>query len=108
MPTQEVALTLTSGQLWAGLIVVGGAFCALVVYMYTQETARTQARFSGLSAKIDKEVAQLRADFTDKITAQNTQLDKAVTQITSATVSIQNTLTEFDRRLLKHETRMGG
>lgn len=108
MASPEVALTLTSGQLWGALIVIGGAFVGLVAYIYIQETSRTNARIEGLHNKLEKEVEELRKDFSDKLTAQNQQLERTLTQLQDATNSMTKVITDFDKRLLRHEVRMGG
>ena len=108
MTQPEVALTLSAGQLWAALVLIGGAFLALIVYIYLQEIARINARLDGLHKKINEEVEELRTDFNDKLTAQNHQLAQTVSQIHAVTEKMQQVLTDFDKRLLRHEVRMGG
>lgn len=104
----EVALTLTTGQLWGALLVIGAAFLGLIVYIYNRESSLTDARINGLNAKLEKEITALREDFNNKLAAQNQQLDRTVTALQDVTDQLRNSVEQMDKRLLRHEVRMGG
>ena len=103
----QVALTLTTGQLWAALLVIGGAFIWVVVYIYNSEKDRTNQRLNGLNTKIKEETEKLRQDFNDKLAAQNLQLERALTNLSSTANELLEAVDDLDRRLLVHETKLG-
>ena len=107
MADPQVALTLTTGQLWAALLAIGGAFLWAVSYIYNSEKERTDRRLNGLNTKIKEEVLKLKEDFNDKLAAQNLQLERVTTGIVLASKELQETVDDLDRRLLVHETKMG-
>lgn len=107
MADPQVALTLTTGQLWAALLVIGGAFIGVVVYSYNSEKERMNQRLNGLNQKIKDETTQLRQDFNDKLAAQNQQLEKALQSLTNTSDELLEAVEDIDRRLLVHETKMG-
>jgi len=106
MADPQVALTLTTGQLWAALLAIGGAFLWAVVHIYNSEKERTDKRLNGLNTKIKEEVLNLREEFNDKLAAQNLQLERATNSIVIASKELQETVDDLDRRLLVHETKM--
>lgn len=106
MADPQVALTLTTGQLWAALLAIGAAFIWAISYIYNTEKERTNQRLNGLNTKIKEEVQHLRQEFNDKLVAQNLQLDRATQAILSASGKLQETVDDLDRRLLVHETKM--
>lgn len=103
----QVALTLTTGQLWAALLAIGGAFIWVVAYVYNSEKARTEQRLNGLNNKIKEETEKLRQDFNDKLTAQNLQLEKALLSLADTSNELLDAVGKLDRRLLVHETKLG-
>ena len=103
----QVALTLTTGQLWAALLVIGGAFVWVVVYIYNSEKDRTNQRLNGLNTKIKEETEKLRQDFNDRLAAQNLQLEKALLGLSSTSNELLEAVDDLDRRLLVHETKLG-
>lgn len=102
----QVALTLTTGQLWAALLVIGGAFIWVVAYVYNSEKDRTDQRLNGLNNKIKEETEKLRQDFNDKLTAQNLQLEKALLNLAKTSDELLDAVEKLDRRLLVHETKL--
>lgn len=107
MADPQVALTLTTGQLWAALLVIGTAFVGVVVYSYNSEKERTNQRLNGLNTKIKEETEKLKQDFNEKLAAQNQQLERALEDLLKAATELQDAVDSIDRRLLVHETRMG-
>ena len=103
----QVALTLTTGQLWAALLALGSAFILIVVYVYNSEKERTDQRLNGLNNKIKEETEKLRQDFNDKLTAQNLQLEKALLSLADTSNELLDAVEKLDRRLLVHETKLG-
>lgn len=107
MADPQVALTLTTGQLWAALLVIGAAFVGVVVYSYNTEKERTNQRLNGLNTKIKEETEKLRQDFNEKLAAQNQQLERARESLLSVSQELQEVVNDLDRRLLVHETKIG-
>lgn len=103
--TTDIALTLTSGQLWAAMLAICSVMGLLLAYIYTSERDRTNQRLDGLHSKIEKDVKKLEEDITAKLTAQNIKLDATAKLIQEALDGFNAEFHELDKRLLAQELK---